>query len=72
MPFSWILFSNLAKLSKSLKRSPEYAESAQYNHLDFQDLRALNASDKTVLSINAIAVLITIVIDIIFFKPTRI
>ena len=27
-PFSWILFSNLAKLSKSLKRSPEYAESA--------------------------------------------
>ena len=72
MPFSWILFSNLAKLSKSLKSSPEYAESAQYNHLDFQDLRALNASDKTVLSINAIAVLITIVIDIIFFNPTRI
>ena len=37
-----------------------------HNHRDFQDLRALKASNKTVLSINANAVLITKVIDIIF------
>ena len=43
-------------------------------HLDIVNIYrgAYEASDKTLLSINANAVVITIVIDIIFFNPSRI
>jgi len=42
------------------------------NHLDFQDLRALEASEKAILCINANTNFITILIDVILFNPTRI